>query len=151
MLSQCIQHILFKIHQYWIQIIYKPGLKIVIADWLCQHNHQEGKEKPIKDMDIRTDLIQSMTDIPECMSISQIHQASAQDDHIQHLKSFIIVGWLSTRDELHSNLRPYWSYRDDLVVIDGVVMKGRHILIPTSLKQQVLEQLHTNHMAIEKY
>ena len=81
MLSQHIQHILLKIHQYRVQIIYKPGPEIFIADWLSQHNHVEGKDKPIKDMDIRIDTIQSMTDIPECMSMSQIQQASAWDDH----------------------------------------------------------------------
>ena len=51
---------------------------------------------------------------------------------------------------MHNNLKPYWSYNDKLAVIDGVVMKGRCIIIPTSLKQQVLDQLHTNHMVIEK-
>ena len=30
------------------------------------------------------------------------------------------------------------------------MLKGRHIVIPTSLKQQVLDQLHANHMSIEK-
>ena len=65
-------------------------------------------------------------------------------------KSFIIAGWPSTKDELHSDLRPYWSYRDDLTVIDGEVMKGRQISIPTGLKQQMLDQLHTNHMDIKK-
>ena len=29
-------------------------------------------------------------------------------------------------------------------------MKGRHIIIPAELKQQVLDQLHLNHMGIEK-
>ena len=84
------------------------------------------------------------------MSISQIQQASAQDEHLQCLKSFIIAGWLSTKDELQSDLRLYWSYRDDLTVMDGVVMKDRWIIIPTTVKQQVLDQLHTNHMGIEK-
>ena len=92
MLSQHIQCILLKIHQYRVQIIYKPGPKIFIADWLSQHSHEEKKDKPIKDMDIRIDTIQSATDIPECMSIAQIQQASAQDDHLQCLKSFIIAG-----------------------------------------------------------
>ena len=90
------------------------------------------------------------TDIPECLSISQIQQASAQDDHLQHLKSFIITGWPNMKDKLHSDLRPYGSYRNDLAVIDGVVMKGTQIVIPTVLKQQVLDQLHTNHMGIKK-
>ena len=62
----------------------------------------------------------------------------------------MISGWSSTKGEVHSDLRQYCSYRDDLAAIDGVVMKGRQILIPTSLKQQVLDQLHANHMGIEK-
>ena len=66
------------------------------------------------------------------------------------LKSSIIAGWPSTRDEFHSDLRLYWSYRDDLAVINGVVMKGRCRNIPAVLKQQVLDQLHTNHMGIKK-
>ena len=74
-LSQCIQCILLKIHQYRVQIIYKPGPEIVIAHLLSWHNHIEGKDKPIKDMDIKVDAIQIATDIPECVSISQIQQA----------------------------------------------------------------------------
>ena len=110
----------------------------------------ESKDKPIKDMDIRIDAIQNATDIPECVSILQIQQASAQDNHLQCLKSFIIAGWTSTKHEMHRNLKLYWFYRDELAVIGRVVLKGRYIIIPTSLKQQVLEQLHTNHMGIEK-
>ena len=129
-LLQCIQHILLKIHQCKVQIIYKPGPEIFIVDWLSRHNHMEGKDKPTKDMDIRIDAIQSATDIPECLSISQIQQASAQDDHLQCLKSFIITGWPSTKEELHTNLKPYWSYRDELAIIDGVMLKDRCIIIP---------------------
>ena len=150
MLSQHRQHILLKIHQYRVQIIYKPGSEIFIAHWLSRHNHMEGKDKPIKDMDIRIDAIQSVTDIPEWVSISQIQQTSTQDDHLQCLKGFIIAGWPSTKEELHTAWKLYWSYRDELVVIDTVMLKGRHIIIPTSLKQQVLDQHHTNHMGIEK-
>ena len=91
-----------------------------------------------------------MTDIPECISIAQIQNTMAQDKHLQHLKNIIIIGWPSTREELHSNIRPYWSYRDNLAVIDGVVMKGRCIIVPAEIKQKVLDQLHLNHMGIEK-
>ena len=91
-LLQCMQCILLKVNQYRVQIIYKPGPKIFIADWLSQLNHEEGKDKPIKDMDIRIDIIQNVTDILECIFIKQIQQASAQDEHLQHLKNSIIAG-----------------------------------------------------------
>ena len=32
----------------------------------------------------------------------------------------------------------------------GVILKGRNIVIPEALQGQALEQLHGNHMAIEK-
>ena len=47
MLSQHIQHILLKIHQYRVCILYKPGPQIFIADWLSHHNHKEEKDEPI--------------------------------------------------------------------------------------------------------
>ena len=57
MLSQCIQCILLKIHQYRVQILYKPGSEIFTADWLSWHNHQEGKDELTQDIDIRVDAI----------------------------------------------------------------------------------------------
>ena len=47
MLSQHIQHILLNVHQYRVQILYKPGPEIFIADWLSHHNHKEDKDEPI--------------------------------------------------------------------------------------------------------
>ena len=102
------------------------------------------------DMDVRVDTIQSATDIPECISISQVQQTMVQDEHLQCLKNIIIAGWPSTKDQLLLDIRPYQSYRDNLGVINSVVMKARCIIIPQELRQQVLDQLHLNHMDIEK-
>ena len=37
-----------------------------------------------------------------------------------------------------------------MAVIDGVILKGRHMVIPDTLKKKALEQLHINHMGAEK-
>ena len=102
-----IQHILLTLHQYRVHIIYKPGPEIFIADGLLRHNHIEGKDKPIKNMDIWLNAIQSTTDMPECVAMSEIRQTSAQDDHLQQLKSFIIARWSDTKDELHASILSY--------------------------------------------
>ena len=82
--------------------------------------------------------------------MAEIQEASAQDDHLQNLKNLITAGWPNTKDMLHADLKAYWLYRDELAVIDGVILKGRCIIMPTNLRHQILEQLHTNHMGIEK-
>ena len=33
----------------------------------------------------------------------------------------------------------YWSFKDDMAVIDGIIMKGRHVIIPERLKTQELD------------
>ena len=82
-LSQCIQHMLLKIHQHRVQIIYKPGPEIFYEEWLLRHNHMEGKDKPIKGMDIQVDTIQAITEMLECISVVEIEQASSTDNHLQ--------------------------------------------------------------------
>ena len=149
-MSQRIQHILLKIHQYRVQVIYKPGPDIFIADWLLRHNHTEGKDQLMKGMELWVDIIQTMTDMPECLSMTELQQASSHDNHLQKLKYFMIKGWPHSKDEISEELKPYWSYKDELAVIDGTMLKGRCIIIPNSLRQQVLNKLHINHMGIEK-
>ena len=82
-LSQRIQYIFLWIYQYWVRIIYKPGPDFFIMDWLSRHNHMENKDEEICGMDVRVDAIQMTTYIWECMSITQIQQATMHDEHLQ--------------------------------------------------------------------
>ena len=77
-------------------------------------------------MDIWVDAIQTATDMPECISMAEIQQALSLDNHLQQLKGIIITGWPDSRDELCVDLQPYCkSYRDELAVTDGVILKGK--------------------------
>ena len=148
-MATLLQHILciiLKIHYYRVQILYKLAQKFLLQTGY----HIEGKDKPIKDMYVWVDAIQSSVGMPDCISIEEIQHALLQDVHLQQLKTFIIAGWPHTKDELYTNIRLCWPYTDELTVIDDVILKDRCIIIPDSIKQQVLTQLHTNHIGIEK-
>ena len=101
-------------------------------------------------MDIKADGIQTMTNIPDCMTIPQIQQATAQDDHLKLLKGYIIIGWPENKDQVPQEMRMYWTIQDHMVVIEGIMMKGRYVVIPKILKMQALDQLHVKHVGKEK-
>ena len=44
----------------------------------------------------------------------------------------------------------FWNYREDLSVEDGLITKGARLLIPSTLRKRVLEQIHEGHQGIEK-
>ena len=90
MLSQRIQWILLRIHQYRVRIMSKPGWDLFIADWISRQKHKENKDEVINGMQLNTDTIQTNTNICKCMMIQQLQQAISQDDHLQQLKNYII-------------------------------------------------------------
>ena len=57
-LSQRIQWILIRMHQYRVRIIYKPGLDLFIADWLSTKNNTENKEAEIPGIQLNIATIQ---------------------------------------------------------------------------------------------
>ena len=124
--------------------------KIFYADWLSHHNNKENRDEVINGLDSRVDAVQVVTDVPECMSMQQIQQATKQDDHLQRFQHFIITGWPDAREQLHQNIKLYWSIKDEMSLTDGVVMRGRCIIIPKVLQQQVFDKLHVNQIDIEK-
>ena len=52
------------------------------------------------------------------------------------------------RSNLASNLHPYWNYHNELTIKDGIIMKNQKILIPSSLKQKYIAQIHSGHTGI---
>ena len=42
------------------------------------------------------------------------------------------------------------AYRDELTVTDGIVFKGENIVVPPSMRPEMLQRIHMGHMGIEK-
>ena len=55
-----------------------------------------------------------------------------------------------TKDECHNAVKPYFNYREELTVVDGLVLKSQCIVIPSKLRQSCLARLHIAHMGVYK-
>ena len=86
MLSQRIQWIILRMCQYRVRIIYKPGLDLFITNWLSRQIYKENKDAEIPGMELNIDATETTRNIPDCMIIQQLQQATPQDDHLQQLK-----------------------------------------------------------------
>ena len=73
-----------------------------------------------------------------------------KDPTIKLLMLYISTGWPCECRRLPQELHPYWNFREDLSVEDGLVTKGSRLLIPSTLKWKVMEQIHEGHQGMEK-
>ena len=76
-------------------------------------------------------------------------QETSKDKELQSLKHYISTGWPAKRSQIPVSLHPYWNFRDELTVESGILMKNSKVLIPETLKQKYLKQIHQGHQGIE--
>ena len=83
-------------------------------------------------------------------SLNQIWIATQEDDEPVLLKHTITQGWPSTVKEVPTVLQPYWTFREDLMIEDGIVLEGTWIVIPTKKCEAVLKLIHEGHLGFNK-
>lgn len=79
------------------------------------------------------------------MSIDLVKSALARDKSMHVLKQIIYKGWPSQRHECPKELWEYWNHRCDLTLEDCVILKSDRVVVPESLRGQVLDLIHSGH------
>jgi len=61
------------------------------------------------------------------------------------LMTLINQGFPSMKHDVDDRFADYWAYRDSLYIFDQVVMYNERVVIPPSLRPEVLESMHAAH------
>ena len=83
-------------------------------------------------------------------SLNQMRIATQEDDELALLKHTITHGWPSTIREVPSKIQPYWTFREELTVNDGIVLKGTWYVVPHQQYQATLQLIHEGHLGLGK-
>ena len=84
-------------------------------------------------INITRNAIESHMDIADCITAERIMSVTIDKEHLSMLSDYVLHGWPS-RVEVQKDLQPYWSFRDEIAVINGIVLKTKRIMIPASLQ-----------------
>ena len=74
-----------------------------------------------------------------------VRTATASDETLNSLLEIIEVGFPNLSSDLPEYLQSYFSIRDNLSTVDGVILYKDRVLIPPSLRPNVLSTLHAAH------
>ena len=67
----------------------------------------------------------------------------------QKIQQYCQDGW-PERHSVPDIIKPYWSEHGELTLIKGLILKGSRLLIPSSMRLDVLDKLHHGHLGITK-
>ncbi|PIK38799.1 hypothetical protein BSL78_24354 [Apostichopus japonicus] len=82
--------------------------------------------------------------------LNQIKTESLSDE-TKSLAIMCINGWPLSKNECAMLVRPYWTIQNELSVIDGVVFKGKRIVVPQSLMKGIKALRSANPVYVRPY
>jgi len=75
--------------------------------------------------------------------------ATENDETLTELRHVIQNGWPDQKSNVISCITPFWDYRHELFIHRGLVMKGDRIIVPVSLRKEMMNLIHSTHIGID--
>ncbi|GBL95541.1 Transposon Ty3-I Gag-Pol polyprotein [Araneus ventricosus] len=108
--------------------------------------------KPLKDDIEMTELVHSLTkhlQISESRK-KEFKEATLSDVGLSHVLKFWNEGWPSNGQNISPEAWEYFKFRDNIYVEEGLVFLNDRIIVPVSLRSEMLNILHQAHCGMEK-
>ena len=134
-----------KLQAYDFNIAYQKGEKN-IADFLSRNCGENIYDE--NDSMYTTKYLNFLCEkhVPKTMTLQQIKDESKNDKEISALRNALLTG------KWHDNptLKPFEKMKNEFLDSDGIVLRGKRILLPKSMRKRALNVVHEGHLGIEK-
>ena len=112
------------LQKYDFQLSYKYGSKMVLADALSRASLKDADpEIPDEELAAQIHMIYSNNEVTGT-NLEEIRGSTADDHVLSELDEKKQNGRPSRRDEVNDELKQYWSNKDELSIINGVIFKS---------------------------
>lgn len=118
-----LQRMLLQVQKYDKEIIHVSGKSIPVADTLSRNYLSDTYTELCDGMDVHVHSV--ISNIPiRGQKMDTIKSSVELDSEMQALKQIILIGWPEKRNECPNHALQFWNYRDELTVIDVILLKG---------------------------
>ena len=140
-----------RLMRYNYQVQYVPGKHQVTADTLSRAPVAlPGLEDKLLVEEVEAFSTRTTSCLPATPNrLQQIRDAQKTDEECSLLRSYCLQGWPPYMPH-QPVLRPYWENRSHLTIVDDLLLYNDRILIPRSMRLQILDCIHTGHLGLTK-
>ena len=136
-----------------LTIRYVPGTSLKIPDTLSRAplaTTDDGLGDLSRDMDCQVHAVEShVAATNEVMDLFK--ECSANDEVLTKVRTCIVTGWpLWKKADKKSELYHYYLLRDEISAHNDLVYKGERMIVPSKMRNRVLQGIHSGHLGITK-
>jgi hypothetical protein len=151
-LNECparLQRMRLSLQKYDINLIFKPGKELIIADNLSRATLPEKFEDNLN-LELQICLVEQNLKIND-ENFKKLIFETKNDDELQRIKHYLINGWPNSINKVPIELKPYYKIRSDITKGNNdLIYMGPKIIIPKTLRPKILSDIHVGHLGIKK-
>lgn len=143
-----ITRLLLRLLRYTVELTYVPGKLLFIPDTLSR----AFVSRPASESDVSLQneaelMVHSFIANLNCTDEFKIRlrEETMNDLTLSHVKEYMMTGWPNNIKNCVESARPYFSIRENLFVVDDILLFGTRIIIPRKLRPELLERIHVGH------
>ena len=146
-----IQLMLMRLMRYKLTLKYVPGTRMYIADTLSRAytpndaGSSSHKDDEFRRIHIITDRYPATKERLEIMRVETL-----RDRTLVKLRARLRHGWPAHRSSTHSDLQPFWSFRDEIHEENDLLFWGERLIIRSSQGKELLHKLPEGHPGASK-
>ena len=129
------------------------GKNLVIADTLsCAPVAQISAvdQEFTKEVDAYVNNIMIVSSLPATdVMIRDIKSSQSSDATCQKIHEYLQAGW-PHKSRQPNDVKPFMSVSTELSLQDGLLMRSSRIVVPQSLRADILQRIHSGHQGITK-
>lgn len=144
-----LQRMLLQLQAYRLNIVHVPGKSIPVADTLSRKYLPAEIDDCQVDLDVHVHTVLKNLPISD-RKMEQVREATNEDKDLHHVKSYLMEGWPDSKEQCHITAATFWTFRDELSIIDGIIMKGEKVFVPAALRPEMLKKIHEGHLGMAK-
>jgi len=146
-----LQRMMLRLQRFNIEVKYKPGAQMYVADHLSRASLAAKKEMTDNFQVFACELetltpFDSIKVAPE--RLAQLQKCTSQDLVLETLKTTVLSGWPERREECPIPVRDYWNYREEISIHNGILFKSQRVIVPKAMRPGMLSRIHSSHQGV---
>lgn len=127
-------------YDYTLQFV--PGKLLLLADMLSRSSPVTTKDTAGSTEDVEVHAVSVVSDLVSKKTLDRLAEATAKDADLQS-----VICYMNGKGDIDGMLKPFVS---ELSLVQGIVLKGSKVVVPKSMRPEMLQRIHEGHLGINK-
>ena len=145
-----IQRFMLRLQRYNFEIEHAPGKTVVVADTLSRaYLPDQMPDVTEEEMEFHIHVV--MQHLPmTSKQLLQYQHETKNDEALKVVIDYVRNGWPASKKGISSAALTYYSIRDQITVVNELVLKCDRLIVPSTLQKGAIQGIHNGHQGTDK-